>query len=344
MNKVFLQEYHAFSLLKRFNIPFAPYSFVDQRCKETGNLGIDRAVIRAPNCPLRIVARDELKTLVSELLETIASDEKIVIIPEIECEKRYRIWAKCTMDQAEIGICEEGGKEYTEQIAEIHSLYPFQMRRLLSHLSLTTDEKNRLKTIIQGLERAFIRLDAVAIELSPVGLSEDGLFHVLGASMYIDQNALFRQKEIAYFVKIAKKPFWYTRLEGNIGCMANGQGLVEATADLVESAGAAAACMVSIGEQFAEKDFVEAFRFLQEEKEVQYIFINLFTGIKSCEKIAKWIKKYVVKSDCTKKVVLRLDGTEGNEGNRLLQHIKPWFYVARTCKQSASTLKKVLEK
>lgn len=234
----------------------------------------------------------------------------------------------------------EGGVEI-EKVAEesphkIHSVVvdpnigvmPFQGRELGFKLGLNEEQIKQFVKLYMGLGKMFIDCDLSMIEINPLVITPAGNLHCLDAKITVDDNALFRQKEIAAMrdpsqederVNIAQK--WelnYIPLDGNIGCMVNGAGLAMATMDLIKLHGGDPANFLDVGGGATEERVTEAFKIILSDKNVKGILVNIFGGIVRCDLIAEGIIAAVKQVHVGVPVVVRLEGNRADEGAALL--------------------------
>ncbi len=198
---------------------------------------------------------------------------------------------------------------------------------LAAHLGLS--EAAGFADIVEGLYRAFVERDCSLIELNPLVLTDDGALLALDAKMAVDDNALFRQPEMAAMrdpdeedpreAEAATFGLNYIQLDGDIGCMVNGAGLAMATMDMVKLKGASPANFLDVGGGVTEEAVTEAFRLLFSDDHVKAVLVNIFGGIVRCDIIARGLLEAVKTHPARVPVVMRLVGTNEEEGRRLLR-------------------------
>jgi len=209
-------------------------------------------------------------------------------------------------------------------------MFPFQARRLAFSLGLSGDSFRQGISLMQALFRAYVETDATLAEVNPLLVTRSGRVLALDAKMTFDDNALFRHPDIAGMrdlaeedpleVEASKFGLNYIKLDGNVGCMVNGAGLAMATMDLVKLAGGEPANFLDVGGGANEGQVKNAFRIILSDRNVRAILINIFGGIMRCDVIAKGVVAAVREIGLSLPVVVRLEGTNVDEGKRILQN------------------------
>ncbi len=197
--------------------------------------------------------------------------------------------------------------------------------RLAAFLGL---EARAVAPLARGLYRLFTEKDAALIELNPLVATPRGLV-ALDAKFALDDNALFRQPEIAAMrdpaeedpreAEAARFGLNYIQLDGDIGCMVNGAGLAMATMDIIRLKGASPANFLDVGGGVTEEAVAEAFRLLFSDAHVKAVLVNIFGGIVRCDIIARGLLEAVKTQPMRAPVVMRLVGTNEEEGRRLVR-------------------------
>ena len=208
-------------------------------------------------------------------------------------------------------------------------LQPYQARELAFFMGLTKDQADQFTKVLMGLYRIFTECDASLVEINPLIITAEGNVMALDGKLNFDDNALFRQKEIAAQrdpsqederERLASKyDLNYVTLEGNIGCMVNGAGLAMATMDIVKLHGGQPANFLDVGGGTTAEKVTEAFKLITSSPEVKAIFINIFGGIVRCDLIAEGIIAAVKQTGLKIPVVARLQGTNMEKGQALLR-------------------------
>jgi succinyl-CoA synthetase beta subunit len=208
-------------------------------------------------------------------------------------------------------------------------MFPFQARRLAFALRLAAEPFRQAVSLMQSLFRAYVETDATLAEVNPLLVTSSGRVLALDAKMTFDDNALFRHPDIRQMrdlaeedpleVEASKFGLNYVKLDGNVGCMVNGAGLAMATMDLVKLAGGEPANFLDVGGGATEEQVKNAFRIILSDRNVRAILINIFGGIMRCDVIAKGVVAAVKEMGLSLPVVVRLEGTNVDEGKRILR-------------------------
>ncbi len=183
--------------------------------------------------------------------------------------------------------------------------------------------------LFQNLYKLFTEKDASLAEINPLIVDKDGNLRAIDAKMTFDDNALFRHPDVAALNEptedekkelLAKeKGFSYVNLGGNIGCMVNGAGLAMATMDMIKLYGGNPANFLDIGGSSNPQKIVEAMKLLLADKNVKVVLINIFGGITRCDDVAKGLIEAFKQIETTIPIVIRLTGTNAEEGRALLE-------------------------
>jgi succinyl-CoA synthetase beta subunit len=216
-----------------------------------------------------------------------------------------------------------------EAIDPLLGMFPFQARRIALALGLEGDSFKQGVALMQSLFRAYVETDASLAEINPLLVTGPGRVLALDAKMNFDDNALFRHPEIREMrdlaeedpleVEASKFGLNYIKLDGSVGCMVNGAGLAMATMDLVKLAGGEPANFLDVGGGANEEQVKNAFRIILSDPHVRAILINIFGGIMRCDVIANGVVAAVREMGLSLPVVVRLEGTNVDEGRRILR-------------------------
>ena len=222
---------------------------------------------------------------------------------------------------------------------------PYQGRRLAQAMGLPKSETGHFVRLAQSLYNCFVASDASLIEINPLALMHGGGIKALDAKVTIDDNALPRQKELEAHRdptqedprehEAAEHGISYVALDGDIGCMVNGAGLAMATMDVIQLSGGKPANFLDVGGGATAERVSQAFRLICSDPGVKAILINIFGGIVRCDLIAEGIIKAAAGTGLTVPLVVRLQGTNMNEGRRKLDESGLAIISATTLPEAA---------
>ncbi len=215
-----------------------------------------------------------------------------------------------------------------EPVDPAFGLQPYQTRKLARKLGFAPSQMRAACKLFAALYRCFSNLDCSMVEINPLVLTKGGKVLALDAKFSFDDNALFRHPDIVEMrdaneedpreVEAAKHRLSYIGLDGNIGCMVNGAGLAMATMDIIKHHGGEPANFLDVGGGASEEQVTEAFKILLSDPKVKAILVNIFGGIMKCDVIAQGILSAVKVVNLDIPLVVRLEGTNVEEGRRLL--------------------------
>lgn len=207
-------------------------------------------------------------------------------------------------------------------------LQHFQTIKVLQHLETGLDKLPLFSSLLLGLYDVFIHHDMSMLEVNPLVLTDEGTFMILDAKCSVDENALFRQEEIAEMIdydemdprelEARKAGLSYIALEGSIGCMVNGAGLAMATMDIIKLSGGEPANFLDVGGGASQEMVKAGFEILLQDSQVKAILVNIFGGIVQCDMLARGIVDAVHELSISVPLVVRLQGTNVDEGKRIL--------------------------
>jgi succinyl-CoA synthetase beta subunit len=247
-------------------------------------------------------------------------------------------------------VSEEGGMEIEEVAAKTPEkimkqwidpslgLMPSQAREMAFFLNVPPEAFKETVDFIIKLYKAFEAKDCSMAEINPLVLTADNRVLALDCKMSFDDNAMFRQKDVVGYrdlneeaeleIEASKHSLNYIKLDGNIGCMVNGAGLAMATMDIIKLSGGEPANFLDVGGGASEEQIESAFRIILADKNVKCIFINIFGGILRCDRLANGVVSAARKINVETPVVIRMEGTNVDEGKRILRESGFNFIVA----------------
>jgi len=234
-----------------------------------------------------------------------------------------------------------------ENIDIAHGLMPYQARNFFYVLEPLPDKSvlQELSTIMTKLYALFISKDCSLVEINPLVITKSGKIVALDAKINFDDNALFRQKEIAQLhdpyemdeleARASEYNLNYIRLDGNVGAMVNGAGLAMATMDVIKLAGAEPANFLDVGGGASEEMVTNGIKIILSDKRVKAILINIFGGIMRCDVLARGVVKAAKEVEINVPLIVRLEGTNVEEGRAILQNSDLDFSVAQDMEEAA---------
>jgi succinyl-CoA synthetase beta subunit len=224
-------------------------------------------------------------------------------------------------------------------------MQPYNTRRLAFRLGLEGDTILAATRFMTALYRTFEATDASLVEINPFLLTEEGALVALDAKLNFDDNALFRHKELLEYrdfseedpleIQASRFGINYIRLDGTIGCMVNGAGLAMATMDIIKLAGGSPANFLDVGGGANAEQIRNAFRILLADRNVRAVLINIFGGIMRCDIVASGVVEAARAIGLKIPVVVRLEGTNVEQGQEILRASGLQFSVADGMKDAA---------
>jgi len=266
------------------------------------------------------------------------------VLVEEGCDIARELYLGIVVDRASAGpvlmVSSEGGVNIEEVAANTpelifkerfdpdSGLQPYQARKLAARLGLKGKSVGSAWKFMQGLCRVFVEKDCSLAEINPLVVTGDGTLLALDAKMNFDDNAMYRHPELGELrdlaeeepteVRAAEAGLSYVKLEGNIGCLVNGAGLAMSTMDLIKLHGGEPANFLDVGGGANVEQVTEAFRILLSDKNVGAVLVNIFGGIMRCTTIATAILEAYNSVGFNVPLVVRLEGTEVEEGRKIL--------------------------
>src|SRR5579862_2637559 len=221
----------------------------------------------------------------------------------------------------------------------------FQARKMAFELGLKPQQISPAVQFLTNLYQAFLDTDASLLEINPFITTTDGRMFALDAKINFDDNALFRHADLRELrgiteedpleVEASKYSLNYIKLDGNVGCMVNGAGLAMATMDIIKYAGGMPANFLDVGGGANAQQVAHAFEILLSDKSVRAVLINIFGGILRVDMLATGVVEAAKKTQMKLPVVLRLEGTNVEEGRKILKESGLNFLVTDTMKDAA---------
>ncbi|MBI1738069.1 MAG: ADP-forming succinate--CoA ligase subunit beta [Acidobacteria bacterium] len=235
-----------------------------------------------------------------------------------------------------------------EQINPVVGMQPYQARKLAFGLGLAPEVVSAAVPFMQALYRAFVETDASLVEINPCVITGDGRVVALDAKMTFDDNALYRHKEIRELrdldeeepleVEASKYGLNYIKLDGTVGCMVNGAGLAMSTMDIIKLAGGSPANFLDVGGGASAEQVKNAFKILLTDTHVRGVFINIFGGILRCDVLATGVVDAARELSIQVPIVVRMEGTNVAEGQRILKESGLNFTIANGMKDGAEKI------
>ena len=217
-----------------------------------------------------------------------------------------------------------------ENIDPLTGPQPFQARRISSVLGLDSNQAKQFSKMFQNFVKLFNELDLSLLEVNPLVINSEGKLHCLDAKINLDSNALYRHPSLVEMhdptqedpreSEAAKHDLSYVSLEGNIGCMVNGAGLAMATMDIIKLFGQTPANFLDVGGGASKEKVSAALKLILSDKNVKGILINIFGGIMRCDILAEGVVDAASEIKIELPIVVRLAGTNVEEGNRILKN------------------------
>lgn len=244
-------------------------------------------------------------------------------------------------------------KIFKEWVSPEIGLRGFQSYRLARKLGLSAPETKQVAGVISNLYRLFVEKDCMLVEINPLVVDAHGRVIALDAKINFDDNGLFRHPEIVELrdpneenqleLEAKKNNLNYIKLDGNVGCLVNGAGLAMATMDLIKLAGAAPANFLDVGGSANEEMIEKGFSLLLSDPDVRAVFINIFGGILRCDILARGIVAAVKRLEVKVPVIVRLEGTNVEEGREILAGSGLSFLRARDLDEAATLIAQALQ-
>ena len=318
--------------------------------------------------------RDEVKALAVEMLGmTLVTHQtgpagkevqRILIESGANIDKEF--YAAITLDRGRemdvFMVSTEGGVEIEKVAAEtpekiikvwinpLLGMKSFQARKLAYGLNLTDSAFKEATATFMKMYACYQDTDASLVEINPLVLTEEGHILALDSKFNFDDNALYRQKDIAEMrdlseedpmeVEAGRYYLNYIKLDGNVGCMVNGAGLAMATMDIIKLAGGEPANFLDVGGTASAETVKNGFRIILSDKNVKAVLINIFGGIVRCDRVANGVVQAVKELGLEVPVVVRLQGTNAEEARTILRESGVSIIPAVSMKDAAEKVVK----
>jgi succinyl-CoA synthetase beta subunit len=259
----------------------------------------------------------------------------------------------------------EGGMEI-EEVAETHpekvhkeyvdpliGIQGFQCRRIAFNLGLEGNAFKEMVKFVENIYNAYMGGDATLVEINPCLKTSDDKIIAVDGKISIDDNALYRQADLAAMedkreldateVEAVSYDLNYVKLDGNVGCMVNGAGLAMATMDIIKLSGGEPANFLDVGGTANAERVEKAFRIILQDSNVKAILINIFGGIVRCDRVAQGVvDAYKSIGNIPVPIIVRLQGTNAEEGKRLIDESGLKVKSAILLREAAEAVKEVL--
>ena len=383
-----LYEYQAKKILHKYNInnpKGEAATNVDEAAKIYSQLGTKKCVIKAQVLAggrgkgggVKIVETlDEAKAFTSKLigsrLMTAQTGEKgiqvnkVLVAEAIDIKKELYLAISIDRSTSKITIISstEGGTEIEEvsartphkilkeQINPLLGVLNFQARQIALNLDLTEPLATKGACLIKNLFKIFIENDCSLLEINPLVLTPDDEIVVLDIKMDIDDNALFRHKDLLATKDLSnvssaenmasEAGLSYIGLDGNIGCLVNGAGLAMATMDIIKLYGGSPANFLDVGGDAPVERVATAFEIIFTDPHVAGVLVNIFGGIMKCDIVAEGIIHAIKKVDIKVPLVVRLEGTNVEIARKILDDSKLNIIFADSMKDASEKIIKAV--
>ena len=363
-----IHEYQAKEVLLKYGIPIPPFgiaSTVDEAKAIIDELKLTTGVVKIQvhaggrgkaggvklgKTPEELIAHAKaligMKMVNNQTGPEGVVSHKVMLTPAVNIVKEYYIGAIVDRENRRgvLIASPEGGVEI-EEIAEKTpekilklpipidgNLRRYHLVNLANFMGWEGETAKQGMAIGKGLAKAFTETDASLLEINPLILDDKGDLWAIDAKLGVDENALFRQKEIAAMYDptqvsdnealAAKYEIAYISLQGDIGCMVNGAGLAMATMDTIHYYGGKPANFLDVGGSATKEIVTAGFKIILSDPNVKAILVNIFGGIMSCATIAEGVVAAVKELEMTMPLVVRLEGSYVEEGKKILKESK----------------------
>lgn len=268
---------------------------------------------------------------------------QVLISPLVNLKKEYYLGAIIDRQNAQgmLIASPEGGMDI-EEVAEktperirtipipSHGVFKnYELIEIAKFMGWEGNIAEQGKKILAGFAKAFVETDAMLLEINPLGLTAEGNLVALDAKLTVDDNALYRQPQIAKFydatqltsyeARAREHDLAYVALDGTIGCMVNGAGLAMATMDIIHYYGGEPANFLDVGGGASKEKIAEGFKIILSDHKVKAILVNIFGGIMNCATLAEGVVEATKELQVTVPLVVRMEGTNVEQGKQILK-------------------------
>ena len=383
-----IHEYQGKDILRKFNVPVPEGSvaFSPQEARKIAkNLGGGTVIVKAQihaggrgkGGGVKLAKNaEEAEQIAKNILgmnlitHQTGPEGKLVrrILVEQGLEIERELYAGIVLDRSKSQlvymVSTEGGMEIEKVAAETPEkiikewidpavgLQAYQARKLAFGLNLSGEQfKNAVKFLL-ALYKAYVAVDASLAEINPLVVTKDGKVLALDAKINIDDNALYRHKDIVELrdldeeepleVEASKYDLNYIKLDGDVGCMVNGAGLAMATMDLIKLAGGDPANFLDVGGGASAETVENGFKIILGDPNVKAVLINIFGGIVRCDRVATGVVQAAKKIGIKIPMIVRLAGTNAQEASVILNKSGLKFLVASSFEEAAQRVVEAL--
>lgn len=376
-----IHEYQTKQLLAKYGIPCPPFavvSSIDEAKQAIETLGLEEAVIKvqvhaggrgkaggvkfAKNPKEILSAAGQLlrmKIVNAQTGHDGVIAHQVLMSAPIEIAHEYYLGAVIDRSRAQpiLIVSPEGGADIEEiavktpdkifvlPLRNDGTIKLYHLLRVAKWMGWSGETAKKGMAIVAGVVKAFADTDASLLEINPLVKTPQGDLLALDAKLSIDDNAVFRQKEIAAFydatqlpaqeVRANKYDLAYVALDGNIGCMVNGAGLAMATMDIVQHYGGKPANFLDVGGGASEEKVAEGFKIILSDPQVKAILVNIFGGIMNCVTLAGGIIAAAAELKIHVPLVVRMEGTNVEKGKQLLKNSGLNILIADSLEEAA---------
>jgi len=359
-----IHEYQAKEILKKYGLPVHKFVIVEDEKdieSKVNELGVDKAVVKVQVhaggrgkaggvkvCFSKDEIIEQTKNLLGMKLVTKQTGAEGIICHQVmiadlaDIAKEFYFGIIVDRDSAKplIMASQEGGMEI-EEVAEATpekilkmpltcdgQITDKQVENVCDFLGWTGKTKEQGMKMVPEMVKAFMDIDGSILEINPLIEDNDGNLFLLDAKINVDDNALYRQKEIAEMYDPTQESeaehraheldLAYVAMDGSIGCMVNGAGLAMATMDIIKEKGGDPANFLDVGGSASKEKVVESFKIILSDPKVKGILVNIFGGIMKCDIIAEGVVAAIKEVKLKVPLVVRLEGTNVEQGKKII--------------------------